>query len=52
MQITRKQGIFNIQFDTEKADFEAKVNYNKLGFLCDVLIPIVDSLKETDKYKK
>ena len=52
MQITRKQGIFNIQFDTEKADFEAKLNYNKLGFICDILIPIIDSLKETNQYKK
>jgi hypothetical protein len=51
MQITRPQGIFNIKFDTEKADFEARQNYNKLGFLSAVLIGVIDTLENTTEYR-
>lgn len=52
MKITRQAGIFPITFDTEKADFEARVNYNKLGFLADIIIDVNDTLTETNVYKQ
>lgn len=36
----------------EKKDAEARDNYNKLCFLLNCIIPIIDELKETTQYKK
>lgn len=52
MNLTRKQGIFRVEFDTEKKDYEAKMNYNKMGFLADVVIEINESLKDTTAYRQ
>lgn len=52
MQITRQRGIFPpITFDTEKADYEARLNFNKLAFISEILIEIIDNLKETNQYR-
>lgn len=52
MQIKRQQGIFNIEFDTDKADFEAKLNYNKMGFLADIFVELNEKLLETNQYRQ
>ena len=44
MKVKRQKGIFEIEFDTEKADFEAKLNYNKIGFLADILVEVNEKL--------
>lgn len=52
MKITRQAGIFPITFDTDKADFEAKLNYNKMGFLADLILEVNEKLKETNVYRQ
>ena len=52
MKVKRQKGIFEIEFDTEKADFEAKLNYNKIGFLADVLVEVNEKLLETNQYRR
>lgn len=52
MNLTRKQGIFKIQYNTEKEDYEAKMNYNKMGFLADVAIEVNEMLKDTNQYRQ
>lgn len=52
MKVKRQKGIFEIEFDTEKADFEAKLNYNKIGFLADILVEVNEKLLETNQYRQ
>ena len=52
MKVKRQKGIFEIEFDTEKADFESKLNYNKIGFLADILVEVNEKLLETNQYRQ
>ena len=52
MKVKRQKGIFEIEFDTEKADFEAKLNYNKIGFLADILVEVNEKILETNQYRQ
>lgn len=42
---------FLIQIDHTKADAEAIMDYNKMAFLSDVMISVIDKLKNTTEYK-
>lgn len=41
-----------IAIDHTKADETARTNYNKMAFLCSVMIDVIDSLQDSNQYKQ